>query len=92
MQQRFEQMGIGQQDEESKRHIGTPKRNLRPGLSVAEPSYMEEFREISSQYILQSKEDSAEISSNSEFDKADKMQVYNEEDTQVLNIENIKRW
>ena len=52
-----------------------------------EPSFMAEFREISSHYEVQEKEDSLDISSNGEFDKADKMETYNEDDTEVLKIE-----
>lgn len=53
---------------------------------------MQEFREISSHYEVQEKEDSLDISSNGEFDKADKMETYNEDDTEVLKIEQVKQW
>lgn len=33
-----------------------------------------------------------DISSNGEFDKADKMSVYQEDDTVVLKIEQTKNW
>ena len=46
---------------------------------IMEPSYVAEFKEISSQYIVANKEDSEEISSNGEFEQADAMQVYNNE-------------
>lgn len=55
---------------------------------MGEPSYMQEFREISSQYLIDQKEASEDISSNGEFDKADKMVTYNEEDSEVLRIQN----
>ena len=38
------------------------------GNSIMEPSYVAEFKEISSQYIVANKEDSEEISSNGEFE------------------------
>ena len=60
--------------------------------AAVEPSYMEEFREISSEYLLEKKEDSIEISSNGEFEKADKMATYDEEDTEVLKIEEVRKW
>ena len=52
-----------------------------------DPSYLAEFKEISSEYIFANKEDSEEISSNGEFVQADKMLVYNEDDTEVFLIE-----
>ena len=36
--------------------------------NIIEPSIMQEFREISSQYLIEQKEDSEAISSNGEFD------------------------
>ena len=62
------------------------KEQKRPAEPV-EPSYMQEFREISSQYEIEDKEDSVAISSNGEFAKADKMAVYEENDTEVLRID-----
>ena len=53
---------------------------------------MKEFREISSQYEIEEKDDSEAISSDGEFDKADKMAVYREDDVEVLRIEKFKRW
>ena len=53
---------------------------------------MVEFREASSQYVIDHKEDSAEISSNAEFEKADKMQTFKEDDIEVLKIEKSKDW
>ena len=42
---------------------------MRPAAnSTMEPSYVAEFREISSQYIVANKEDSEQISSNGEFE------------------------
>lgn len=63
---------------------------MRPVL--VEPSYIQEFREISSHYSIENKENSVDISSNGEFDKADKMSVYQEDDTVVLKIEQTKNW
>jgi hypothetical protein len=40
---------------------------------MIEPSYMQEFREASSQYLIENKEDSVEISSDGEFRDAEKM-------------------
>ena len=57
-----------------------------------EPSYVAEFREISSQYIVANKEYSEEISSNGEFQQADAMAVYNEDATEVFRIEEEKKW
>ena len=37
---------------------------------MVEPSYMEEFREISSEYLMESKHDSERISSDGEFNVA----------------------
>lgn len=94
-----------QEDEKvSEQNKSTPRRQplpekpvplsaLRQGRhTVIEPSYMQEFREISSQYQIEQKEDSVEISSNGEFERADKMEVYNEEDTELAVIEATKRW
>lgn len=61
--------------------------------SLAEPSYMQEFKEISSQYVLEHKSDSEAISSNGEFDDADhRIVTYNEDDTEVLKIQFAKDW
>ena len=62
------------------------------GSSIMEPSYVAEFKEISSQYIVANKEDSEEISSNGEFEQADAMAVYNEDATEVFRIEEEKKW
>ena len=59
---------------------------------IMEPSYVAEFKEISSQYIVANKEDSEEISSNGEFEQADAMQVYNEDASEVFRIEEEKNW
>ena len=59
---------------------------------VVEPSIVQEFNEISSQYLIDQKDDSEAISSNGEFDQADKMVTYNEEDTEVLKIQHMKDW
>ena len=59
---------------------------------LVEPSFMKEFREISSQYEIEEKDDSEAISSAGEFDEADKMAVYQEDDVEVLRIEKFKRW
>ena len=59
---------------------------------VGEPSVMQEFREISSQYLMDNKEDSEAISSNGEFEQADKMLTYNEDDTEVREIQRAKDW
>ena len=53
---------------------------------------MVEFKEASSQYVIDDKEDSADISSNEEFAKADQMQTFREDDTEVLCIERSKAW
>lgn len=53
---------------------------------------MQEFKEISSQYQIEAKEDSEQISSNGEFERADKMEVYDEEDTELAKIEAAKVW
>jgi len=53
---------------------------------------MQEFREVSSQYLIENKEDSYEISSDEEFRNADKMMVYNEDDTELHKIDATKKW
>ena len=60
--------------------------------NTIEPSYIQEFREISSQYLIENKEDSEEISSDEEFRNADKMMVYNEDDTELHKIDAAKKW
>jgi len=55
---------------------------VRPVL--CDPSYIQEFREITSNYEIENKEDSAEISSSGEFENADRMKVYLDDDTAVL--------
>ena len=53
---------------------------------------MQEFREVSYQYLIENKEDSDEISSDGEFRNADKMMVYNEDDTELHKIDATKKW
>ena len=53
---------------------------------------MVEFKECSSNYELPLKEDSDEISSDGEFEDAKRMEVYHEDDNEVLKIEKIKAW
>ena len=55
-------------------------------LPVSEPSYMVEFREISSHYQMDDKVHSEDISSNGEFNKAEKMEVFQDDDKKVLRI------
>lgn len=52
-----------------------------------DPSFYREFVECSSKYELQLKEDSEEISDNAEFDDARHLKTYDQEATEVLNIE-----
>lgn len=70
--------------EEEQKSLQPPP--LRPALIPVEPSFMQEFREISSHYVPEDKVDSADISSNGEFDRADKMEVMAEDDPEVLRI------
>ena len=72
--------------------VQKPEPRMRKVTQEVEPSYMVEFREASSQYVIDHKEDSAEISSNAEFEKADKMQTFEEDDIEVLKIEKSKDW
>ena len=46
-----------------------PTKEILP-FKFEEPSYMKEFREISSHYSMDEKEDSEEISSCGEFERA----------------------
>ncbi len=61
-------------------------------LHAVEPSYMQEFKEISSHYELDDKVDSDDISSCGEFNQAEKMDVYKEDDTEVFIIEHAQDW
>ena len=65
---------------------------MRPMHHIGEPSYMVEFKECSSNYELPLKEDSDEISSDGEFEDAKRMEIYHEDDNEVLKIEKIKAW
>lgn len=105
MQHSFQQMALKNRDaiqSAVEEHMSDQK-HLRPQEApspihrmatprLVEPSIMQEFREISSQYLIDQKDDSEAISSNGEFDQADKMVTYNEEDTEVLKIEHMKDW
>ena len=64
----------------------------RPQFQIGEPSYIAEFKECSSNYDLPLKEDSEEISSDGEFEDARQMEIYHEDDTEVLKIEQIRAW
>lgn len=64
----------------------------RPQMNMVEPSYIGEFNECSSNYELPLKEDSEQISSDGEFEDAKRMEVYHEDDDEVLKIEEIKAW
>ena len=59
--------------------------------SLFEPSYIREFKENSSRYLLEDKVDSEEMSADVEFHEADKMTVYEEDDFEVRKIETAKR-
>lgn len=52
---------------------------------------MREFREVSSQYLIENKEDSEEISSDGEFRNADKMVIYREDDIELHRIDATKK-
>ena len=52
-----------------------------------DPSYLAEFKEISSQYLLEDKESSGEIISFEEFNQANKMQVFHQDAIEVALIE-----
>ena len=52
-----------------------------------DPSYVAEFNEISSEYLLENKESSEEISSHGEFEQANYMQVFHQDATEVALIE-----
>ena len=51
-----------------------------------------EFKECSSHYELEQKEDSEEISSDGEFEDAKRMEIYPEDASEVLKIEEIRAW
>ena len=67
---------------------------FRPQIqsNIGEPSYIAEFKECSSNYQLPIKEDSSDISSDGEFEDAKHMDIYHEDDKEVLKIEEIKAW
>ena len=52
-----------------------------------DPSYLIEFKELSSQYFLENKENSGEISSHAEFKQANEMQVFHQDAFEVALIE-----
>ena len=57
-------------------------------LAATEPSFMVEFKEqCTSHYELMPKEDSEEISSDGEFNDARRIKVYDEDASEVLQIE-----
>jgi hypothetical protein len=62
---------------------------LAPSLKhhQEEPSYIKEFKESNSVYHIPNKHEDSEISSDGEFNDANKMQVYREDDTEVYMIE-----
>ena len=60
---------------------------VRPQFPMDQPSYMVEFKECSSNYELPLKEESDEISSDGEFNDAKNMDIYYEDDNEVLKIE-----
>ena len=60
------------------------------GLNAIEPSFMVEFKELSSKFDLVEKEDSDEISSDGEFNDARKIKVYDEGAPEVYKIETEK--
>jgi len=53
---------VEDEDEEEEKDLVPLPHRPQP-ISVIEPSYMQEFREISSQYEIDEKDDSAQISS-----------------------------
>ena len=52
-----------------------------------EPSYIKEYKESNSVYQIPLKLEDSEISSDGEFNDADRMQVYKEDATEVYIIE-----
>ena len=52
-----------------------------------EPSYIKEYKESNSVYHIPAKREDSEISSDGEFNDANKMQVYKEDATEVYLIE-----
>ena len=53
---------------------------------------MREFRECSSQYEMEDKQDSEEISSDGEFKRAENIEVMLDNDPEVLRIQEAKAW
>ena len=56
-------------------------------LKDMEPSFIEEFKNCKSEYIMPQKEDSEEISSEGEFADARNLQLMDEDDTRVYLIQ-----
>ena len=52
-----------------------------------EPSYIKEYKEITSVYHIPVKQEDSEISSDGEFNDANRMKVYKEDATEVYLIE-----
>ena len=58
---------------------------------MVEPSFFREFKENSSRYQLEDKQDSDEQSSDGEFKQADHMATFKDDDPNVFKIEVAKK-
>jgi hypothetical protein len=63
---------------------------VAPAPERVEPSFYREFKECSSVYVMQNKEDSDEISDDEEFNDARHIRHYQQDATEVLRIEKTK--